>query len=161
MTQRDPRSGSTQAEWVGTECIALVRGVSQKSKGDPGTLGHWALHGDADHEVGLPTSSRAVKTHLACPPRSCGPTPLPVPLLWGKPPLSNNSWAPHKVASVVQGGGGNGGNTAREGLQKQHWKSPNQSPLQNFQINLPLKTASGTLSFNSGVSPVYGLVVKS
>ena len=92
-------------------------GGMAKCKGDPGTLGHCAFHGDADHEASLLTVRRAVTTCLAAHPLPAH-QPSSVSLLLGRPLLPNNCLAPYKVATVVQGRGGNGGNAAL--LQKQH-----------------------------------------
>lgn len=43
-------------------------GGMAKCKGDPGTLGHCAFHGDTDCEASLLTIRRAVTTHLTAHP---------------------------------------------------------------------------------------------
>ena len=75
------------------------------------------------------------------PPWPAHPLPADQPpslsFLLGRPLLSNSWLAPYKVATAVQGRGGNDGSTAL--LQKQHWKPPNSVSLVDFLNKLILE----------------------
>ena len=77
---------------------------------------------------GLPTGRRAVETTLDYPPAVCGLTLLAVYLYyWEEYLYPHDPLAPYKVAPKVHRDGR--GSRAQGGLQRQHLKPPNQSPL--------------------------------